>query len=103
MCYGCWEDAGKPDERTPSTALAVAAIRRLYDLNCVGGPLHIVTDDWNLDDDSVEWCRDHLADDAPHEEMEASRAVLDLIEPMTEAQRFTALAVWEGFLPESVQ
>ena len=100
MCFGCWNDMGRPAEFTADTMKAVAAVQRLYELNCVGGPAHIVTDDWNIEDEDIASCgTDEASGDDPPEVIEAARVVLALFSPMTEAQRATVLAINDGFLP----
>lgn len=110
MCYGCWqealEDAGltsvDPDVISPEIVAAAEAVRALYEFNCVGGPMHIVTDDWNLEDGNLASCAEQIK----AEEHEPTRlAALDAywaLAPLTEFQRAVALAVWEGFLDEPV-
>lgn len=41
--------------RVPASA-AVPLIQTIYDRNSVGCCLHVVTDDGNIDDASVDWC-----------------------------------------------
>lgn len=43
----------------------IAAVREWYSLEDMGtgGPLHIVTDDYNVEDIWIESCRDHLLND----------------------------------------
>lgn len=38
------------------------AIEKIYEWNCVGGPLHIVLDDGNTDDKSIRYCLDSCRD-----------------------------------------
>ena len=100
MCIGCWNELGRPAAFTANTAKAVAAVRRLYTINDFGGEAHIVTEDWNIKDEHVAWCLDNLdTEDRFPEEEAASRAALNLLRPMSEAQRATVLAIHEGFLP----
>jgi hypothetical protein len=61
MCYECWEEEGKPQIDTPAVREAAAAVGAVYELNGVGGNLHIVLDDWNLEDGSVEFCDRQIA------------------------------------------
>lgn len=34
----------------------LADIEFIYEISCVGGPLHIVLDDGNVDDEDIQWC-----------------------------------------------
>lgn len=49
MCHECWESHGSPTEEAPQTARLVKLIADLYAIHAVGGPLHAVLDDGNLD------------------------------------------------------
>ena len=51
MCGACWIDMGKPVAWSPEVDEAVKLIKRLYELEPTGGPLHVELDDWNLDGD----------------------------------------------------
>jgi len=64
------------------------------------GPLHIIVEDWNLDDDSIEFCsQDETMERHWSGPMSATdRALLDLLRPMTVTQRATALALADGYL-----
>ena len=123
MCYGCWEEAGKPTNDTPAVRAAAATVTALYEHpNCiVGGNLHIVTDDWNLEDSNLEFCRhciEHagmmpIDDDAheihkwyneqkranpdPPDQLAVERACLDALAVLTEDERHAAMALADGF------
>lgn len=96
MCGGCWqehlEEHGTPSPVTSQIVTAVAAIRNLYAVHCTGGKMHVVTDDWNLEDDSLEFCGQNL----PHDEVE--RICWERLSELTENQRATALAIHNGYL-----
>lgn len=51
MCIQCWDGAGRPANRSPVIDRAVELVRALYDIHAVGGPMHVVVDDWNLEDE----------------------------------------------------
>jgi hypothetical protein len=103
MCYGCWQEMGKPAIVTEATKAAAEAVRALYEINAVGGAMHIVTDDWNIEDHSLEFCSkeieagDHWSfKDAGARE--AAKLVCDLMSPMTEDERASVLALESGFI-----
>lgn len=52
MCYGCYEEAGKPAIVNDKIKKAAELVKNLYKQDgCgAGGYAHIVTDDWNLED-----------------------------------------------------
>ncbi len=63
MCYQCVEEYAKDEGLTDVSVPAelkplVERIRAFYELpDCsAGGPLHIVLDDTNVEDDHIEWC-----------------------------------------------
>jgi hypothetical protein len=53
MCRHCWEEEGAPRIDTPAIRSARDLIQRVYDFNDVGGGLHVVVDDWNIEDDDL--------------------------------------------------
>ncbi len=123
MCYGCWEEAGKPTTDTPAVRHAAKMVEQLYEHpNCiVGGNLHIVTDDWNIEDSNLEFCRyciEHegqmpLDDDAadfhkryndekranpdPPDQLDVERQCLEALAALSEEDRHAALALNDGF------
>ena len=58
MCEECWDEYGRPDIVNEKTEHALALVRQVYDapLGGAGGRLHIVLDDWNLEDEHIYWC-----------------------------------------------
>lgn len=120
MCCTCWEEDGGikiDNERVRSVQPLIAAV---YEHNCVGGNLHIVLDDNNLEDGSLEFCSsciDHAgqmpldanaadfhkryndekrADPDPPEQLAAERACCDALMAMTYEERVSALGLWDG-------
>ena len=59
MCMGCWDKYGRPIIVNDKTEAALALVRQVYDVpyGGAGGHLHIVLDDWNLEDSSIEYCQ----------------------------------------------
>lgn len=120
MCWGCvvkyvldlGEDDQAADEQiegmvlppqTPEMLRLGALVEEFYALpECsVGGPLHVVTDDYNVEDDSIAFCERSLDDhwsierQATDEGREVVRAkareIIALMRPMTLAERAVAL------------
>lgn len=107
MCEECWAKLGNPDVRTPNTFKTVKAIRKLYCMpECgAGGPLHILTDDWNVRDHDIDFCTQSLEEDRNEFSQEVnniSNEILDLIRPMTVEERYTVLAIESGFITEGI-
>lgn len=57
MCDSCWDGYGRPAHTSPQIERAAELTRELYRWFPVGGPLHIVVDDWNLGDGSIRFCQ----------------------------------------------
>lgn len=53
MCLGCWEKEGRPFRVTDAVRTWAPKFAEADNY----GPLHIVVDDWNLDDSNLEFCR----------------------------------------------
>ena len=96
MCFGCWKDAGSPMIMNDRVKAAVEATNRLYETHLAGGGMHIVTDDWNCDDSNVSYCRDYMTG-GEYDADESEIACLVAFEALTEDERYSALAVHEGF------
>ena len=123
MCHGCWVEEGKPAIDTPAIRAAAAAVAEVYEHSCVGGNLHIVLDDWNLEDGSLAFCDAQIArgghpDDPEHspwytkeklenpdspEQLAAERRCCDLFKALTVEERASALAFYDGFWPAPAQ
>jgi hypothetical protein len=116
VCDTCWTDVGSPKDWTPQTAELVALIADLYRIHAVGGPLHSVLDDWNLDGTIEPYYSDWDADDldalhqldppAPAVDGQpgvSTRSLCDriaaILNDMTADQRYAALAYHDGYLP----
>lgn len=94
MCYECWEGAGRPVIDTPHVRAAVSATNALYDAHLSGGGMHIVTDDWNCDDESVAFCGRWIDENNGDDLERACHAAFSLL---TESERYSALAIANGF------
>ncbi len=100
MCLSCWQERGSPAVDTPAVREAARAVRWLYEFAGAGGGMHIVVDDWNLDDD-IAWCLDPLQNLSHHSEDPAERALeiyagLALL-VLSEEERASALALNDGW------
>lgn len=58
MCEMCWGEYGKPDIVNEKTETALALVHQVYEAigGGAGGNLHIVLDDWNLEDEHIYSC-----------------------------------------------
>lgn len=95
---------GGPVDLTPEIALVRRLVWTLYNIDgCeVGGPLHIVTDDMNVEDGCLDFCaggmdnwlRDWYADEYPDtvdEVRTVATSIIDALRPMSLAERATAV------------
>jgi hypothetical protein len=108
MCYGCYEDYGFPALVSDKTLAAADLVKRLFDLSCVGGNLHIVVDDWNIEDSNLAFCAECVArsvagkpgryDTTDPETVAAEVACLSALQALTIEERATALAIYDGYL-----
>lgn len=71
-----------------------------------GGPMHVFTDDYNVDDENVEGCARFIEEDEPYDEhredwplvQAISRRMVELARPMSTAERAVALSLSWGEL-----
>lgn len=102
MCIGCYEEAGRPEIVSDKTKYACALVSKIYEYSCVGSNMHIVTDDWNLEDESIDFCLNAIRTEPYHEitpeqkEIEYSCALA--FKNMTMDERASALAIFDGYL-----
>ena len=107
MCENCWDKYGHHIIDTPAIQAAAETIRRLYEVAAGGGRLHIVVDDWNLEDHHLDFCaglierdpdwRDPYFGDEDPEQRGLEQACLQALRSLTLAERGSALALAEGF------
>jgi len=102
MCSECWrKHYGGVKKYSPEIDAAVEAIAKVYEHTMSGGHLHIVVDDFNLEDDSLAFCRRELKAplmaDETQEKRDAEEACLDLLEKLSVEDRAAALALHDGY------
>ena len=98
MCENCWSEYGAPALINERTRAAAAMIARVYEFNDVGGNLHSIVDDWNLDDDDFAEDEMPVYHDAGPEQLEAERAAWGMLKGMSLPERPSALALPDRFL-----
>lgn len=91
MCYGCYEEYGKPEELTERTLPVIRLIEEVYANSAVGGNCHVVLDDWNLEDDYLYNIMNQEIEPLERQCMEAMIA-------MSMDERATALAIHDRML-----
>jgi hypothetical protein len=105
VCYACWAEDGKPSELPENADEIVEMINKLYSLpdGFTGGPIHVVTDDWNVEDENVQGCLFQIDEDLTNGvwsrlTCELARRIGELLLPLTEDQRSAVLAKRDGFI-----
>lgn len=78
MCLGCWEEEGRPFKITE----AVKTWAPVFGETNHYGAMHIVVDDWNLEDYNLESCRTY--DGVTPREIE----LIDAMQAMTWEERW---------------
>ena len=91
MCLNCYQDYGSPRITTDATRHAA----RLIGEANPWGPLHIVVEDDNFDDEDLESCRTNVSTEGS----DADKACFAALVEMTVAERVSAGAIAAGFIP----
>lgn len=99
MCNMCWESAGSPKIINERTQKAAELIEALYDTEQggAGGYAHIVVDDFNIDDQSIDWCLRNMHGNVCQETKDASIECLRYLRTLNEEERWSALAIHNGY------
>jgi hypothetical protein len=102
MCQYCWAKCGAHKIDNDQVREASALIAGVYEYSGVGGNLHIAIDDFNLEDDALEFCAGAIRDSESTGEYEsgqcdAERLCLEKLKAMSLEERVSALALHDGF------
>lgn len=102
MCQGCYENYGSPAIISDTVIEAAKLIEEVYSFDAVGGNLHIAVDDWNLDDESLEWLEldwmpEHQHDTDP-EQFDAETRCLAALKSLSVPERASAMALQREFI-----
>jgi len=111
MCMDCWEKRGAPKIYTDAVREAAALIQRVYDeVSCVGGPLHVQLDDWNIEERFFKgdlradyawkiWVTDPSDGLQPLDEKQQAVCIecYETLRGMTDDERASALAMHDGY------
>jgi len=90
MCIDCWRALGSPQIDGTPIRVARDLIGHVYNVSCVGGGLHIVVYDWNLDDADLDDCLSR-----PLSKLD--RECGEVLRKMTVAERASALGLFDGY------
>ena len=97
MCYGCWKEYGSPMIRNEPVMECSRLIAGVYELAAAGGNLHIVIDDWNLEDGSLEFCKEGIDEEAMDDKRQAESKCLKAMKALNFDERASAMAIHDGF------
>ena len=110
MCISCWDELGRPAILNDATATGVRLAREVYKQprGGAGGNLHIVLDDWNLEDDSIQWCMDTSEIVTPGGTWDTAltpieRECAEHFLKMTMEERGTVLGILDGLVQDGDQ
>lgn len=112
MCTDCWARYGSPRIINDRVRRAVVLLDRAYDYSCVGGHLHVVVDDFNIEDNHIKGAydtiRDYIIDPMDifgDEQINWGQVLvelglLQLFDGMSIEERASALALYDGYFKE---
>ncbi len=100
MCVNCWRDRGSPTIENERTRRCIELISDVYECHEAGGGLHIILDDFNIDNGHIQFCADYIEQDDYKQNVSpgrlaAERACLILLRGMTVDERASALALYD--------
>jgi hypothetical protein len=101
MCKGCWIEADKPNIKNNLTKSVAKMIERVYDFSMSGGNAHIVVDDWNIEDNHIDFCLQMVLQNVEkydQDQLDAEKEFLMTFKLLDEEERYSALALYEGFI-----
>ncbi len=102
MCYGCWQEYGSPQIINPQVVMACGLARKVEDLTCNGGNLHIQLEDWNIEDE--HWDKYEIYDEhTTGQQRTAEEACFEAFKNLTLEERASALALREGYFEVKIQ
>lgn len=107
MCYDCYKKYGKPAIVNGKTLRAAKLTEMVYKFASSGGLCHIVIDDFNLDDDDVEFCLTNIknkenGDEFTEEEYAIQQECMEAYLELTINERASALAIYEGWIDAGI-
>ncbi len=108
MCQVCWAELGAPADWNAAVATGVRLAREVYKQprGSAGGNLHIVLDDWNLENDNIRYCMDTNEIVLPGRTIDTTltpveRECAEHFLTMSMDERGSVLAVLDNYVGES--
>lgn len=108
MCQNCYEEYGSPAIINAAVREAAELVRQVFDHSVVGGNLHIVLDDWNIEDGSLHHCHKAIQNIqagyfGPHDDIDPAQVAIerkccDAFLKLSLDERASALALFDGYI-----
>lgn len=99
MCKECWQGNGAPAVWNENVKKSVGLIKKIYEHEPVGNPLHVVLDDWNLEDCFIEVPGDdRFLASVEQEAVVAARELVPVFLNLSLEERYSALAYAHDYL-----
>lgn len=95
MCIQCHKKYGSPKILNDKIKQCAKFISDLYDYHCCGGHLHIVVDDWNLEDNFLDSCKKDIDKNEYNyckEQLHIENLIYTLMKNMTIDERASMMA-----------
>lgn len=99
MCEKCWRSYDAPAVWNEDVKKSVGLIKTIYEHEPVGNPLHVVLDDWNLEDCFIndDWSDEWLST-VDKEAVSAARELIPVFLKLSLEERYSALAYAHDYL-----
>ena len=103
MCVDCWVDRGRPRIDSAPIRNAARLVEELFAARPTGGFLHIVVDDWNVEESMLDFCEREMRDavagykDYPQADCVEEYRALHALRVLPENLRTSALALAAGY------
>jgi len=97
----CWQKYGSPAILNDAVRDAAQAVADVYEWSVVGGALHVVLDDWNIEDEHLSRCAQGIEDPSrveSEEQLVKERYCLALFRKLSLEERASVLAFAEGYI-----
>lgn len=103
MCHQCWEYEGSPQIDCDGVREAAALVQEVYLFAPTGGNLHIVLDDFNLNNDDLAFCQRRIesADYSREEWRQVERKCCEAMMGLDRQGRASAIALAFGYWTRS--
>lgn len=97
MCYTCYTEYGLPKIDNSYVRNAASLIKKLM---CASLHLHIILDDWNIEDEHLDYCNDLIEKDngeTCESHLTEERTCINALRYLSIYERVSALAIAEGY------